>query len=190
MFNEKNKAFKTEFMMIQSCERRKDAMLYKNINRKFLSFNLENHEQMLEVGITMKPFGFMQHFQYKAMRSRIELLRIWAETKIARKGARYVRNLYRENPEKFFDIQFNMEGSPVSEICQCKYILSDNTSQKTVSLLKENSMSDEMQQIRQNLLAKEETLAEEEKLIQEFTPAEDEEEKNLIPKFGFSPTMA
>ncbi len=168
MFDDRNQAFKTEFMMIQSCERRKDAMLYKNINRKFLSFNLENHEQMMQVGITLKPFGFFQHLQYKAIRSRIELLRIWAETKVAQRGARYIRNLYRESPDKFFDLHFNREGSPVSEVCQCKYILSDNTSQKTISLLNENALPNEMQQVRQALLAKEKTLAEEEKLIQEF----------------------
>lgn len=188
MFNDRNQAFKTEFMMIQSCERRKDAMLYRNVNRKFLSFNLENHEQMVQVGVTMKPFGFLQHIQHKAIRSRIELLRIWAETRIAKRGARYIRNLYRENPEKFFDLQFNMEGSPVAEMCHCKYILSDNTSQKTISLANENSLPDEMQQIRQALLAKEETLAEEQKLAEEFTPAEDFEEKNLIQKFGLSPS--
>lgn len=189
MFNDRNQAFKTEFMMIQSCERRKDAMLYKNINRKFLSFNLENHEQMVQVGVTLKPFGFFQHIQHKAIRSRIELLRIWAETRIAKRGAKYIRNLYRECPEKFFDLHFNMEGSPITEMCQCKYILSDNTSQKTISLLKEDLISDEMQQIRQALLAKEETLAEEEKLIQEFAPEEEVEEPHLIPKFGFSPSM-
>ncbi|MBX7066985.1 MAG: hypothetical protein K1X28_07125 [Parachlamydiales bacterium] len=173
MFNDRNQAFKTEFMMIQSCERRKDAMIYKNVNRKFLSFNLENHEQMVQVGVSIKPFGFVQHFQHKAIRSRIELLRIWAETQIAKRGARYVRNLYRENPEKFFDIQFNMEGSPVAEICQCKYILSDNTSQKTISLADEKALPNEMQQIRQALLAKEEIMQEEQKLAEEFTPSEE-----------------
>ncbi len=187
MFNDRNQAFKTEFMMIQSCERRKDAMIYKNVNRKFLSFNLENHEQMVQVGVSIKPFGFIQHFQHKAMKSRIELLRIWAETRIAHRGAKYIQNLYRENPEKFFDLQFNMERLSETEICQCKYILSDNTSQKTVSLLKE--LPCEMQQIRQALLAKEATFAEEEKLVQEFTPEAPEEEKNLIPKFGFAPSM-
>lgn len=173
MFNERNQAFKTEFMMIQSCERRKDAMIYKNVNRKFLSFNLENHEQMVQVGVSIKPFGFIQHFQHKAIRSRIELLRIWAETQIAKRGARYVRNLYRDNPEKFFDLQFNMEGSPVAEICQCKYVLSDNTSQKIISLADEQALPNEMQQVRQALLAKEEILAEEQKLAEEFTPVEE-----------------
>lgn len=190
MFNDRNQAFKTEFMMIQSCERRKDAMLYKNVNRKFLSFNLENHEQMIQVGVAIKPFGFMQHLQHKAIRSRIELLRIWAETQVAKKGAKYVRNLYRENPEKFFDLQFNKEGSPVAEISQCKYILSDNTSQKTISLSDERTLPDEIAQIRKALLAKEALLAEEQKLAEEFSPAEDVESENLIPKFDLNPAKA
>jgi hypothetical protein len=189
MFNERNQAFKTEFMMIQSCERRKDAMLYKNVNRKFLSFNLENHEQMIEVGITMKPFGFFQHIQHKAVKSRVELLRIWAETQIAKRAARYIRNLYRENPDKFFDLHFNKEGSPVAEICQCKYILSDNTSQKMVSLADERALPDEMAQVRKALLAKQEVLAEEQRLAEEFSPM-DEESEGLLPKFGLQPAKA
>lgn len=187
MFNDRNQAFKTEFMMIQSCERRKDAMIYKNINRKFLSFNLENHQQMVQVGVTLKPFGFFQNLQQKAIGSRIEFLRIWAETRLAKRGAAYLRRLYRENPDKFFDIQFNMEGTPIMLLSQCKYILSDNTSQKTISLLNEESFPDEMQQIRKQLLAKEATLAQEQKLAEEFTPEVDEEGNLLGHKFKLNP---
>lgn len=185
MFDNKNQAFKEEFMMIQSCERRKDAMLYRNVNRKFLSFNLENHEQMVQVGLSLKPFGFFQHLQYKAIRSRIMILRVWAETRIAKKGVKYIRNLYRENPSDFFDLQFNMEGSPVMELNQCKYIINDNTTQKTVSLLNPEALPDEMQKIRQALLSKEKTMLEEQKLAQEFTPSEEDAEEGFsLPKFG------
>ncbi len=178
MFDDRNEAFKSEFMMVQSCERRRDEMHYKNINRKFLNFNLENNQQMAQVGKALKPFGFCQNLQQKAIRSRIEWFRIWAEARLAKRGAKYLRRLYRENPDKFFDINFKREGSPVTELSQCKYILSDNTSQKTISLASDEGVSPEMLQIRQKLVAKEETMAEEQKLAKDFKP-EAVEDPNL-----------
>ena len=190
MFDNKNQAFKEEFMMIQSSERRKDAMLYKNVNRKFLSFNLENHEQMVQVGLRLKPFGFFQHLQFKFIRSRFMLLRVWAETRIAKKGVKYIRNLYRENPSDFFDLHFNMEGSPIMELNQCKYIINDNSTQKTVSLLNPDALPDEMQKIRQSLLSKEKTMLDEQKLAEEFNPSEeDESDRASLAKFGLCPSM-
>lgn len=170
MFDDRNEAFKSEFMMVQSCERRRDEMHYKNINRKFLSFNLENNQQMAQVGRALKPFGFFQNLQQKAVQSRVEWLRIWAETRLAKRGSKYLRRLFRESPEKFFDVSFNMEGSPIMELSQCKYILSDNTSQKTISLSSEESVSGEMLHIRKQLLAREGAFAEEQKLAKDFTP--------------------
>lgn len=171
MFNERDQAFKTEFMMIQSCERRRDEMLYKRTNRKFLNFNIDNKQQMAQVGKSLKPFGFLQTMQHKAFASRIELLRIWAETRLAKRGEQYLRKLYRESPEKFFDVRFTM-GNARMRLSECKYILSDNSSQKTISLANDDFFSDEMEHVRKRLLAKEETFADEQKLAKEFTPNE------------------
>jgi hypothetical protein len=181
MFNDRNEAFKSEFMMVQSCERRRDEMYYKNVNRKYLNFNLENNLQMAQVGKALKPFGFVQNLQHKAVHSRLEWFRIWAEARLARRGAKYLRRLYRENPEKFFDINFKREGSPVTELSQCKYILSDNTSQKTISLVSDEGVSGDMLQIRKELLSKEKTLEDEQKLAKEFTPEAVDE-----PQFGIA----
>lgn len=179
MFNDKNQAFKTEFMMIQSCERRRDEMLYKKTNRKFLNFNIENKQQMAQVGRSLKPFGFLQTMQHKAIGSRIELFRIWAETRLAKRGAQYLRSLYRETPDKFFDVLFTMGGSRM-QLSQCKYILSDSSSQKTISLVNDDFFNDEMEQIRKRLMDKEDTFAEEQKLAEEFTPTEIPEPQHLI----------
>lgn len=178
MFDNRNQAFKTEFMMTQSCERRKDEMVYQNINRKFLNFNLENHQQMVQVGSSLKPFGVIENVQHKAYKSKIEWLRIWAETGLARKGVKYIRRLYQENPEKFFDVKFSANHSPVMELTTCKYILSDSTSLKTISLVNDDC-SDEMKQIRKSLLEKEQSFNDEQKLAKEFTP-ESFEAQNLI----------
>lgn len=178
MFDERNQAFKTEFMMVQSCERRRSEMVYKKTNRKFLNFNVDNKRQMAQVGKSLKPFGFLESMQHKAIESRIELFRIWAETRLARRGAAYLKSLYRETPEKFFDVLFKGPRSRM-QLSQCKYILNDNSTQKTVSLVQEGA--NEMDHVRKELLAKEQAFAEEQKLAEEFTPKE-MADLNLLPQ--------
>lgn len=162
--------FKSEFMMVQSCERRKNEMVYKNVSRKFISFDLSDKQQMADVGKTLKPFGFIENLQKRGISSRFEFFRIWAETRLAKRGEIFLRNLYQEHPEKFFEVSFERSSDNVLALRKCKYIVNETTSQKTVSLTEENNNS-EMDQIRETLLLKERSMEQEHKLAEDFTPS-------------------
>jgi hypothetical protein len=176
---ETKKVFKTEFMMVQSCERRKDEMIYKNVSRNFISFDLKDRHQMALIGLSLKPFGFLENLHHKLIDSTRSFFRIWAETSLARKGEAHLRKLYKDHPEKFFDIHFANNQESAMSLCKCKFILSETTSQKVVSLQTEGFFNNEMDQIRKQLMAKESAMTEEQKLADEFSP-EAVQKQNLI----------
>ena len=97
---------KVQYVTVQSCERNQAEIRYKNINRKFIPFDLRDYHLMVLVGLSIKPFGFLQHLQNYFADSRFGLLKVWAEGAIARRGENNLRHLYLTHPEKFFEIEF------------------------------------------------------------------------------------
>jgi len=179
--NTENQRLKAEFMMVRSCERRKNEMIYKDINRNFIPFDLADSEQMAQVGRSLKPFGFLGHLKHKCHDSGNSLLKIWSETSLAREGAAHIRRLYKEQPEKFFDVNFAKGGNSI-ELSSCKLIVSEIVSQKVVSLQNEDFHAEEMKNIRNQLTLKENGFAEEQRLAEEFSP-EPSDDQTLITQY-------
>jgi len=177
---EEDQLFKTEFMMVQSCERRQNEMIYKNVSRKYINFDLKDNIQMANLARTLKPFGFLENLHHKCIGSNNPFFRIWAETALAKKGVAHLRKLYQEQSDKFFDIHFEGSDSTTGHLRKCKLVVSETVSQKVVSLKKDNFFADEINAIRSQLTMKENDLSEEQKLADEFAPEQTPLEDNLI----------
>src|SRR3989339_1287518 len=95
-----------QYITQQSCERQDTEMNYKDINRKYISFDFRDNELMLSVGKTVKPFGFFENLHDYLIHSNIRFFRVWAEKAIAKRGELHLRKLYLKCPEKFFNVEF------------------------------------------------------------------------------------
>ncbi len=126
---------KIEYMTMQSCERKEAEIYYKNINRKYITFDLRDGKLMALVGETLEPFGLKQSLEHQWLHSKWAFFRIWAEKELAKRGKQHIRDLYRNHPEKFFDVEFDglSKGSSM-HLLKCNYIIDETASQKRVCL--------------------------------------------------------
>jgi hypothetical protein len=126
---------KIEYMTMQSCERRESEIHYRNITRKYITFDLRDGVLMSQVGRTLKPFGVKQFLQNKFADSGFFLFRIWAEKGLARRGENHLKGLYKKHPDKFFDVEFDRaSSSSAMNLLKCSYIIDEMASQKRVCL--------------------------------------------------------
>lgn len=169
-----------EFVTMQVCEKNSSEMNYKNICRKFISFDLRDDDLMLEVGKMVKPFGFLQHYQEKFVNSRFSFFRIWCEKGFADRGREFLRRLYKDNPEKFSDLEFSHEKNSMF-LVRCKYSLSQMTSQKQIFLKDESEqkMLGDMANFRKKAEDSERMMNTERAFVNEFS-GENREGKNLL----------
>lgn len=125
---------KIEFVTQQSSERRDEEIRYKNMNRKLIIFDLGDVEMMLALGKMLQPYGFNENFENKMLYSKVSAFRIWAEKKIAKRAEDFLRVLYLKHPEKFSKVEYENSKSKKMKLLKASYILSELTSQKSISL--------------------------------------------------------
>jgi hypothetical protein len=174
-----------QYITQQSCERRENEMHYKDINRKYIAFDLKDKALMLAVGKTLKPFGFMESLQEHFIHSKIRFFRVWAETKISKRGEAHLRTLYLKQPEKFFNVEFQSNKNLHGKLIKCSYIINEICNVKRVSLNEKEKFPNMMNDFR-TTLAKENEEAHHDGLLEgpAFPPEQSPPQNNdpkLIP---------
>jgi len=125
---------KISFITEQSSERRDEEIRYKNINRKFITFDLSDTQTMLVLGKILHPYGLNENLGSKLLKSKILIVRIWAEKKMIKYARTFLRLLYLKHPEKFSEIEYETIKKKSMKLVKANYILSELTSQKSISL--------------------------------------------------------
>lgn len=182
IFSSDELAKKIEFVTLQSSERRDEEIRYKNINRKLIIFDLQDIETMLMLGSLLTPYGIKENLENKMLDSSIGSFRLWAEKKIADRAVRLMRSLYHKHPEKFTQVQYEKSRSKNMKLLSCQYILSEMTTNKSISLKDDRTdQASDMQELA-NRAAKEESLLQHQKDVMEGLTHEDraDEKQNLI----------
>lgn len=173
-------AKKFEYMTLQSCERSDAAIQYKNTNRKFISFDLRDRILMTLVGQTLKPFGFWQNLHDYFIESKYHFLRVWAETHLASRGERHLRNLYLQHPSKFFEVEFEDSKNIKMRLVKCSYIISEMSSNKRVSLNDNQQINGLLDEFRQKINLEEQRFELGNQLFEAFSPESNVPKKRLI----------
>ena len=170
-----------EFVTLQSSEKRDEEIRYKNINRKLINFDLKDIETMLILGKLITPYGIQEHIENKMLNSSVSSFRLWAEKKLALRASKLLRSLYHKNPEKFTKVQYEKTRGKSMKLLSCQYILSEMTTNKSISLKDDRSnQADEMQELA-NRAAKEENLLQHQKdVIEGLTGNDNQKDQNLI----------
>ena len=134
IFESEELSKKIEFVTLQSSERRDEEIRYKNVNRKLIIFDLSDIQMMLALGKMLRPYGMQENFENKMLTSKVNAFRIWAEKKIAKRAENFLRLLYLKHPEKFSKVEYENSKKKSMRLLKCNYILSEMTSQKSISL--------------------------------------------------------
>ena len=116
------------------------------------------------------------------LNSSIGSFRLWAEKKIAQRAVKLLRSLFHKHPEKFSQVQYEKSRSKNMRLLSCHYILSEMTTNKSISLKDERKdQASDMQELA-NRAAKEENLLQHQKNVMEDLNHEDrqEEKQSLI----------
>ena len=181
IFSSDDLSKKIEFVTLQSSERRDEEIRYKNINRKLIAFDLKDVEMMLMLGRLLTPYGIQEHLENKMLNSSVSTFRLWAENKVAQRAAKLLRSLYHKHPEKFTQVQYEKTRSKNMKLLSCHYILSELTSNKSISLKDDRTnQADEMQELA-NRAAKEENLLQHQKeVVSSLTENNEESNQSLI----------
>ncbi|MBX9923162.1 MAG: hypothetical protein K2Y01_03535 [Rhabdochlamydiaceae bacterium] len=168
-----------QYVTQQSCERQETEMNYKDINRKFISFDLRDKAMMLLVGMTVKPFGFFENMHDYLIDSSIRFFRVWAEKAIAKRGEIHLRKLYMKHPEKFFNVEFENKKSTSTKLAKGCYIINEICNVKRVSLHEKEQFPSMINDFRRTM-EKESQQAHQDNLIGS-SYSEGENEAKLIP---------
>ncbi len=134
IFESEELSKKIEFVTLQSSERKDEEIRYKNVNRKQIIFDLSDIQMMLELGRVLQPYGLNENFENKMLNSKVQAFRIWAEKKLAKRAENFLRLLYLKHPEKFTKVEYEHTKKKRMKIAKCSYVLSELTSQKSISL--------------------------------------------------------
>lgn len=181
IFSSKALSKKIEFVTVQSSERRDEEIRYKNINRKMIVFDLSDIGTMLELGKLLRPYGLTENFENKMLESKVATFRIWAEKKLARRAENFLRVLYLKHPEKFGKIEYEHSKKKKMRLAKASYILSELTSQKSISLKDErNDYASELQDFKNRFTGEAKRLALQENVIKDLTHDDRKEEKTLL----------
>ncbi|MBS0603522.1 MAG: hypothetical protein JSS60_00630 [Verrucomicrobia bacterium] len=170
---------KVQYITTQSCERSEAEINYVNINRKYIAFDLRDKALMVLVGLTLKPFGFLQNLEDYFFDSKFRIFRVWAETSIAKRGESHLRNLYLKHPQKFFEVEFENAKSVKMKMIKCNYSISEMCSSKRVALNDSEQSPDMMSDFRKKIQKQEQKLFLSEQLIEEFSPRKESNTKLL-----------
>lgn len=172
---------KIEFVTVQSSERRDEEIRYKNVNRKMIVFDLSDIGMMLELGMLLRPYGLSQNFENKMLESRVEVFRVWAEKKIAKRAKNFLRVLYLKHPEKFGKIEYEHLKKKRMRIAKANYILSELTSLKSISLKDEREdHTAQLEDFKNRFAGESKRLAMQESVIKDLTHDDREEKQTLL----------
>ncbi|NRA89977.1 MAG: hypothetical protein HRU43_02455 [Simkaniaceae bacterium] len=170
-----------EFQTVQSSERRDEEVRYVNVNRKMIVFDLSDVQLMLELGKMLQPYGLNENFENKMLKSNIAAFRIWAEKKIAKRAEDFLRVLYLKHPEKFGKVEYENSKRKKMRLSKANYILSELTSQKSISLKDERE--DEVAKLsdfKDRFTGEAQRLSIQENVIKDLTHDDREEEQSLL----------
>ena len=178
ILNSKGLRKKMEFLTIQSSEQNSEEVRYKNINRKQIKFDLNDFPTMQELGLLLNPYGLVQYLENVFVKSNISFLRIIAEKRLAKRGAKFLRALYLKHPEKFSSVDLSSNKSTRMMIIRGTLVVTEQVNQKTISLVNdEEGYVSELKSFRDKFKKEEEMLKMQEATIKELTA---EDEQNLI----------
>lgn len=174
-------AKKVEFVTLQSSERRDEEIRYKNVNRKMIIFDLSDIETMLELGRMIAPYGLSENFENKMLNSNVAAFRIWAEKKLAKRAENFLRALYLKHPEKFGQVEYEHSKKKRMRLAKASYILSELTSQKSISLKDErDDHLNQLQEFKNKFAGETQRLALQENVIKDLTHDDREEGQTLL----------
>jgi len=172
---------KVEFVTVQSSERRDEEIRYKNVNRKMIVFDLSDIGMMLELGKLLKPYGLNENFENKMLDSKVAAFRIWAEKKIAKRAENYLRVLYLKHPEKFGKIEYEHSKKKRMRLAKANYILSEMTSQKSISLKDErDDHLNQLEDFKNRFTGEAKRLALQENVIKDLTQDDRSDNQTLL----------
>ena len=172
---------KIEFQTLQSSERCEEEIRYKNVSRKMIVFDLRDTETMLEIGTLIEPHGIKENFANKLMHSSRDICRIWAEKKVVKRGKNLIRLLYLKHPEKFRNVEYENAKSKKMSIIKANYILSEVTSNKSISL--KDDRTNELAQLKDfknRFTGEAQSLMFQENIIKDLTQDDHGEKHNLL----------
>lgn len=170
---------KVQYVTVQSCERNQAEIHYRNVNRKFIPFDLRDCRLMVLVGLTLKPFGFFQHLQNYLADSRFRFFKVWAETAIAKRGEASLRHLYLTHPEKFFEVEFENAKSTRMKLIKCNFIISEVVEVKCLAMKDREQSPEQMQAFRETIQRQEKQFFLNDQLASEFNPKKENSQKLL-----------
>ncbi len=168
-----------QYITQQSCERQENEMNYKDINRKYIAFDLRDKSLMLLVGRTIKPFGFFENLHDYLIDSKIQFFRVWAEKAIAKRGESHLRKLYLKHPEKFFHVEFENSRKMHGKVVKCSYIINEICNVKRVSLREKEQFPSMINDFRKTM--EKESLRDHSENLLEGPATDEEHDPKLIP---------
>jgi len=169
---------KIEFITIESSEQKEEEVRYKNINRKQIRFDLNDTSTMKCLGELIQPYGLKQYIENQLSQSKIALFRIYAEKRLAKRGAKYIRSLYIKHPEKFASVNLSNTKSSRMLIVRGIFIISEEINQKTISLKDDKEdYTSELESFRIKFKKEEAALRQQEAAIKELTFEENENQR-------------
>ena len=171
---------KIEFVTLQSSERKDEEIRYKNVNRKLIVFDLSDTEMMLALGRVLKPYGLQENFENKMLNSKVQAFRIWAEKRIAKRAEGFLRILYLKHPEKFTKVEYEHAKKKRMKIAKCSYVLSELTSQKSISLKDNRDELEELRKFKEQFTGEQQRLVLQENVIKDLTHDDREETEALL----------
>lgn len=180
IFESEELSKKIEFVTLQSSERRDEEIRYKNVNRKLIVFDLSDLEMMLALGRILRPYGLNENFENKMLGSKVQAFRVWAEKKLAKRAENYIRILYLKHPEKFTKVEYEHSKKKRMRIAKCSYVLSELTSQKSISLKDKRDELEELRQFKDQFTGEQQRLMLQENVIKDLTHDDREENVSLL----------
>ena len=160
---------KIEFVTFQSSERKDEEIRYKNVNRKQIVFDLSDIAMMLALGRVIQPFGLNENFENKMLNSKVHAFRIWDEKRIEKRAENFLRILYLKHPEKFTKVEYEHSKKKKMKIAKCNYILSELTSQKSISLKDNRDELEELRKFKEQFTGEQQRLVLQENVIKDLT---------------------
>lgn len=181
IFESEELSKKIEFVTLQSSERRDEEIRYKNVNRKLIIFDLSDIQMMLELGKMLRPYGMQENFENKMLTSKVNAFRIWAEKKLAKRAENFLRMLYLKHPEKFSKVEYENSKKKSMKLLKCNYILSEMTSQKSISLKdeREDHLS-QLNEFKERFTGEQQRLLLQENVMKDLTHDDREPEQTLL----------
>ena len=144
-------------------------------------FDLSDIETMLELGRMIAPYGLSENFENKMLNSNVAAFRIWAEKKLAKRAENFLRSLYLKHPEKFGQVEYEHSRKKRMRLAKASYILSELTSQKSISLKDErDDHLSQLQEFKNKFAGETQRLALQENVIKDLTHDDREEGQTLL----------